>query len=107
MSGKRGIMSNSNEVNWDEDIWKEINDAVVAEVMRVRTAQKVFPTTVLDTNPTAIPDDSINFVDFSIQEGLTKPFVEIYHEFALTATQVSKEAQDKTCKTLARMAAKT
>ena len=39
-------MSNSNEVNWDENTWKEINDAVVAEVLKVRTAQKVFPTTV-------------------------------------------------------------
>lgn len=99
-------MSNSNEVNWDENTWKEINGAVVAEVMKVRTAQKVFPTMVLDNNPTEIPNDVINFADLSIQEGLTKPFVEIHQEFPLTATQVSKEPQLKTCKTLARMAAK-
>lgn len=99
-------MNNSNEVNWDAAMWQEINDAVKAETMKVRTAQKVFPTIGFDTSPTEIPNDVINFEDLSIQEGRTKPFVEIYHEFPLTATQVSKEPQLKTCKTLARMAAK-
>jgi uncharacterized linocin/CFP29 family protein len=96
----------TSEVSWDESVWKEINDAVVMEMGKVRTAQKVFPTMVFDTNPTEIPNDVINFTDFSIKEGQTKQFVEIYHEFPLTATQVNKEAKNKTCKTLARMAAK-
>ena len=99
-------MSNSNEVNWDPAIWQEINDAVKTETMKVRTAQKVFPTTAFDTSPTEIPNDVINFKDLSIEEGQTKSFVEIYHEFPLTDTQVSKERQLKTCRTLARMAAK-
>jgi uncharacterized linocin/CFP29 family protein len=99
-------MNNSSEVNWDPSVWKEINDSVVAEVGKVRVAQKVFPTTVLDTNPTEIPNDVINFTDLSIQEGRTKAFVEIYQEFPLTATQVAREPLIKTCKTLARMAAK-
>jgi uncharacterized linocin/CFP29 family protein len=97
---------NTSEVNWDETVWKEINDAVVAEMGKVRTAQKVFPTMLLDTNPTEIPNDVINFSDLSIKEGQTKHFVEIYHEFPLTSTQVTKEVTNKTCKTLARMAAK-
>lgn len=96
----------TSEVNWEESVWKEINDAVVMEMGKVRTAQKVFPTMVFDTNPTEIPNDVINFTDLSIKEGQTKQFVEIYHEFPLTATQVTKEAKNKTCKTLARMAAK-
>jgi len=100
-------MNNSSAVGWDEAIWKEINDAVVAEVMKVRTAKKVFfPTTVFDTNPVLVANDVINFADLSIEEGKTKQLVEIYHEFPLSATQVSKELQLKTCKTLARMAAK-
>jgi uncharacterized linocin/CFP29 family protein len=99
-------MKYSHEANWPENIWKEINDAVVAEVMKVRTAQKVFPTMVLETNPTEVPNEVINFSDLSIKEGQTKPFVEIYLEFALTDAQVDKEPQLKTCKTLARMAAK-
>lgn len=100
-------MNNLNEVNWDEAIWKEINDAVVAEVGKVRAAQKVFPTIVLDNNPTEIPDEVIDFDNLTIREGQTKQFVEIYQQFSLTATQVAKESQNKTCKTLARMAAKT
>lgn len=99
-------MSNSNEVNWDPAVWKEINDAVVMEMGKVRTAQKVFPTIQFDTCPTQIPNDVIDFTDLSIQEGLTKPFIEIYQEFPLTSTQVYKESELKTCKTLARMAAK-
>jgi uncharacterized linocin/CFP29 family protein len=103
---KEKTMSNSNEVGWDKAIWEAIDAAVLIEMGKVRTAQKVFPTTVFDTNPLTVTNDVINFEDLSIQEGQTKSFVEIYHEFPLTATQVTKEARDKTCKTLARMAAK-
>ena len=61
---------------------------------------------MFDTNPVVVTNDVINFADLSIEEGQTKSLVEIYLEFTLTATQVTKERQDKTCKTLARMAAK-
>jgi uncharacterized linocin/CFP29 family protein len=100
------IMSNSTEVNWDTAIWKDINDAVVQEMHKVRIAQKVFPTVVMDNDPTEIPNEVINFDNLSIQEGSTKPFAELFLEFSLTSAQVAKEAQLHTCKTLARMAAK-
>jgi uncharacterized linocin/CFP29 family protein len=102
-------MNNSPEVNWDPSIWQEINDAVKMEMGKVRIAQKVFPSMMFDMNPTEVPNDVINFKDpdgLSIQEGRTKPYVEVHQEFPLTSTQVSKESQLKTCKTLARMAAK-
>lgn len=99
-------MNGSNEINWDASVWKEINDAVLTEVNKVRIAQKVFPTKVFDTNPTEIPNEVIKFPDLAIAEGQTKPFVEIYHQFPLTNTQVKKEPETKICKTLARMAAK-
>lgn len=99
-------MNNSSEVDWEEWVWKEINQAVVTEVGKVRVAQKVFPTTLFETNPAEIPNNVINFGDLSIKEGQTKQFVEIYYEFPLTATQVTKETMNKICKTLARMAAK-
>lgn len=99
-------MNNSNEVYWDAVTWKEINDAVTAEVSKVRTGQKVFPTTALETNPTEIPNDVIDFTDLTIREGQTKQLVEIYLEFPSTSTQVHREPQLKTCKTLTRMAAK-
>jgi uncharacterized linocin/CFP29 family protein len=99
-------MESSHEVNWDESIWKEINDAVMEEVLKVRRATWVIKPMTFNSSPTEIPNEVINFADLSIQEGLTKNFVEIYQEFSLTSAQVSKETENKTCKTLARMAAK-
>lgn len=99
-------MNNSNEVNWDENTWKEINDAVLTEVGKVRITQKVFPAMALNSNATEVPNEAIKFPDLVIEEGKTKAFVEIYQEFSLTSTQVMKEAESKICKTLARMAAK-
>ena len=96
----------ANEVSWPDSVWKDINDAVVKEVAKVRIAQKVFPTTVFDNDPTEVINDVIAFPALTIKEGSTKPFVEIYREFPLTSAQVSKETEKKAGKTLARMAAK-
>jgi uncharacterized linocin/CFP29 family protein len=122
--GRRKVVNNSNGVDWPVERWEEINEAVVNEVGHVRIAQKIFPTMVFKNNPTVVLDDVINFGSskrdgdraddkgktklFSIDEGKTKPFVEIYQEFTLTTTQVAedKEGESKICKTLARMGAK-
>ena len=94
------------DLDWTETTWQEINDAVLEEVGKVRVAQKVFPTAQLDGDPVQVPDELIDFQNLSIQEGQTKPFVELFAKFTLTSTQVKQEADQKTCKTLARMAAK-
>jgi len=99
-------METPNEINWPEAVWKEINDGVVKEVAKVRVAQRVFPTAMLDTHPTQITNEVIDFTNLNIREGETKPLVEIHSEFSLTSTQVTQEADQKTCATLARMAAK-
>jgi uncharacterized linocin/CFP29 family protein len=100
-------MNNSNEIAWADSVWKEINTAVLSEVGKVRIAQKVFPAAELSGYATEVPNEVINFADLSIEEGRTKPFVEIYQEFSLTSTQVKKEGESsQICKTLARMAAK-
>ncbi len=97
----------SNPVDqWSAQIWDDINNAVRIEAGKVRIAQKVFPTVTCDDNPTEVIDDVINFQDLSIAEGKTKPFVELYREFGLSRTQVTNEPTLRTCKTLARMAAK-
>jgi hypothetical protein len=93
------------EVDWPEPTWKITNDAVLAEVGKVRVAQ-VFPTEVFENSPVQIPDELINFQNLSIQEGQTKPFVEPFATFTLTSTQVKQEPDLKTGKTLACMAAK-
>jgi uncharacterized linocin/CFP29 family protein len=99
-------MEPTNEINWPETVWKEINDGIVKEASKVRIAQRVFPSMILENNPTQIPDEVIDFADLSIKEGTTKPLVEIHTEFPLTSTQVKQETDMKTCQTLARMAAK-
>ena len=99
-------MNGTSELGWDTSIWKEIDDAVVAEMGRVRSAQKVLPATVYDTHPTEVINDAINFSDLSIREGQTRPFVELFQEFTLTAAQAMNEAHLGTCHTLAQMAAK-
>lgn len=124
-------MTNGN--NWlsqpDDPLWKDINDAVLKEVCKVRVAQMVFPSTVLPNDPTEVINDVVDFpsgigtkaddttpnratrirpieLALAIPEGLTKPFQEIYCGFALTGAQVSKEGETRTARTLARMAAK-
>jgi len=99
-------MANSNEVNWSDTIWSNVNDSVKTEVMNTRIVQKVIPSKVLDNDPTEIQDSSIDIANLSIPEGKTKPFVDIYVEFSLTGAQVKKEEQLNTCQTLARMGAK-
>ena len=99
-------MNSTSELAWDASVWKEIDDAVLAEMGRVRSAQKVLPATQYDTDPTEIANDVINFTDLSIREGQTKSFVELFQEFTLTSAQAMNETQLKTCHTLAQMAAK-
>ena len=96
----------TSELNWSEQIWKDINGDALKEVGKVRAAQKVFPTSTLENDPTQIANEVIDFSSMTVQEGSTKPFVEIFREFSLTSNQVKQEADQKTCRTLARMAAK-
>jgi uncharacterized linocin/CFP29 family protein len=90
---------------WSEVTWKEINDGVLKEVGQIRVAQKVFPTAKLD-NPQTVPDDTLNLVNFSIEEGRTKPLVEISAGFPLTPNQATNEATEKGGQKLARLRAK-
>ena len=53
-----------------------------------------------------VANEVINFTDLSIKPGETKTMVEIHTQFSLTNAQVTHEADQKTCLTLARMAAK-
>ena len=93
-------------IDWDPALFEDIDNAILAEVRKVRVAQKFFPTTVFDNFPTGVVNDGITFPDFSIEEGRTKPFVEIVQTFSLTARQVQQESTLKTGKILGRAAAK-
>ncbi len=54
-------------VEWPADVWKAITDAVTQEVAKIRIGQKVFPTTMLDGDPTELQDEVIDFRNLSIR----------------------------------------
>jgi len=86
--------------------WTEIDNAVQAEVARIRVAQLVFPTIQMP-GASAVSNDQFTSATMTITEGQTLPFVEISLEFALTDAQVANEASLHTGRTLAVLAAKT
>jgi uncharacterized linocin/CFP29 family protein len=105
----------STELGWSSAAWDEIYAGLLREVGKVRVAQKVFPTSLVPGDANQILNEVIDFagaaatpprLDLSVQEGDTKPFVELYREFSLTTTQVRQEAETHLGETLARMAAK-
>jgi uncharacterized linocin/CFP29 family protein len=96
----------TSELNWTDQTWQDINGDVLKEIGKVRMAQKVFSASTVDGDPTQVANEVIDFNNMTVSEGETKPFVEIYREFSITSTQVKQEADQQTCRTLARMAAK-
>jgi uncharacterized linocin/CFP29 family protein len=92
---------------WNQQIWSDIDNAVRDEVGRVRVAQRVFPCILLP-NAQQVPKDQLSTKAsdiLKIQEGQTKPFVEIWVEFSLTQSQIDSEESLHTGRTLARLAA--
>ena len=90
----------------DSSAWSEIDKAVQAEVARIRVAQMVFPTVQTPNAPTVV-FDQFDAQTMTIDEGQTRPLVEISLAFALTRSQVDNEATLRTGRTLALLAVKT
>src|SRR5206468_661691 len=90
---------------WTSAVWQDIDTAVLAHAGSIRVAQKVFPTTAVTGDPN-VPADVFHRETMSIDEGLTKPFIEISVEFPLTQTQIDNEPRLHTTRTLAKLAAK-
>jgi uncharacterized linocin/CFP29 family protein len=90
---------------WSEPVWQEIDNAVLAEVGRIRVAQKVFPGSE-SPNGQYVPADVFDRKAMTIEEGQTKPFIEISVEFQLSQGQVDNEPMLHTGKTLAKLSAK-
>ena len=89
---------------WNDQVWSSIDQGVTAAVGAIRVAQKVFPTTQLST--TSVPADVFHPDKMSIDEGLTKPFIELAVEFPLTNGQVNEDPTGATAITLAKLAAR-
>jgi hypothetical protein len=79
--------------------------ALPKAVGAIRVLQKVFPTVQL-ANATSVPADVFNPEKMSIEEGLTRPLIELAVEFPLTNGQVNDEPTGATAITLTKLAAK-
>jgi uncharacterized linocin/CFP29 family protein len=93
---------------WDEATWQGHDQAVLAEVGRIRVAQKVFPTQSVPDGQ-FVPADQIRPDGglLTIDEGVTTPMIEIGAPFALTQGQIDTESSSHTGMTLAKQAART
>lgn len=93
---------------WNDQIWGEIDKAVREEVGRIRVAQKVFPSTVVNN---VLPVSANRVVPFGAPAPVFpvpdqfQPFFEISREFMLTQAQVDREENVHLAPSLARLAA--
>jgi uncharacterized linocin/CFP29 family protein len=90
---------------WNDQIWSDIDKAVREEVGRIRVAQKVFPTTVVNN---VLPIAANNIPDgVPLRPGHDSflPFVELSIGFVLTQAQVDGEENMRLARSLARRAA--
>jgi uncharacterized linocin/CFP29 family protein len=93
---------------WNPQIWSVIDKAVQEEVGRIRVGQKVFPT-VKTPGAANVPADQYNAAGggtLTMNEGVTRPFIELSFAFQLTQAQIDNEADLQTARKLARRAAR-
>jgi hypothetical protein len=90
---------------WNDQVWAAIDDGVTKAVGAIRVAQKVFPTTQLP-GVTSVPADRFDPKHMRIDEGHTRPYVELAVEFPLTNGQVNDDSVGATAMTLSKLAAK-
>src|SRR5216684_4481246 len=92
------------KLDWSQDIWQLIDQAVHDEAAQTKVAAKFIP---LRPYPDAmtVPADTIDQKTMTVNQGAVTPLVEIWVEFALTAEQVQAEQDLHTAVTLATRAA--
>src|SRR6516165_6497914 len=105
--GERTMATSGCDQVWSKAICDDIASAVMTTVNQIRCAQRVFHPTVLGNGQTSVPNHILGGPGpLTIQEGSTKPLIELSFEFALTHTQVDAEGSLHNGKTLALLAAK-
>ena len=101
---------------WNDHIWSEIDKAVREEVGRVRVAQKVFPSTVVNNVLPVSANRVFPYKDYSTftrpvyvgpwpGDDEFRPLFEISRRFVLTRAQVDGEENVHLAPSLARLAA--
>jgi len=98
---------------WNPQIWGDIDRVVMADVGRVRVAQKIFPSQQKPGHDNVQAD--LLFVGqgppgeggpLMVREGITVPFLEIVAKFAVTQSQLYAEETGRTSQTLAQLTAR-
>jgi uncharacterized linocin/CFP29 family protein len=89
---------------WNDRVWQSIDDDVRSVVGAIRVAQKIFPAEQM-ADAMSVPADILNSSGSSIDEGQTKPYIEIAVEFSLTRGQIN-DVTGRIGKTLAKIVAK-
>jgi uncharacterized linocin/CFP29 family protein len=96
---------------WNDQIWSDIDKAVREEVGRIRVAQKVFPTTLVNNVLPVAANDLLTRLGgtggdiLHAGEDDFRPFIELSIEFLLTQAQVDGEENMRLARSLARRAA--
>src|SRR5260221_7488775 len=97
---------------WNQQIWSDIDNAVREEVGRIRVAEKVFPSIIVNN---VLPVAANRAVPFGaaappvvlgfLPPDQFQPFLEISREFVLTQAQADGEESVHLASALARLAA--
>jgi uncharacterized linocin/CFP29 family protein len=92
-------------VDWSQDIWSRLDQAVHSEIDRTGIASKLLPLSGPMPDATTVPADVIDPAAMTVSEDAVLPVVELSVEFRLTAQQVDAEATLATAQTLVTRAA--
>jgi uncharacterized linocin/CFP29 family protein len=91
-------------LDWTEDHWQGIDQAVHDEMTADTVARKYIPVSIRDA--LTVPANVINRSSLTIDEGATKALVEIGVHFSLTSEQYRRDAELGTGSRVARAAAR-
>jgi uncharacterized linocin/CFP29 family protein len=98
-------MANGRErLGWSEPVWQHVDQAVHDEAVRAEIASKFIPLRGPFPDALTVPADVIDTEAMAIEEGLVKPLIELWVDFALTPQQVAGEERLATAMTLATRA---
>ena len=93
------------QVDWSEDVWKALDDAVHDEFHRTAVGLKFIPFHGQMENAMTVPSDVIDLESMTVDEAAVTALVELGIDFGLTRQQRASEAQNLTGITLATRAA--
>src|SRR5262249_5977694 len=93
------------QVDWNDGLWKALDDAVHDEFHRAAVALKFIPFHGQLDNAMTVPADVIDLDAMTVDEAAVSPLVELGIDFGLSRQQVATEEQNETAITLSTRAA--